>query len=55
MAVDALEDSELTARTEDGRRYVLEQDDSEEKCVVHCEDGNLTMPKFSIVFQEDVG
>lgn len=52
---DALEDSELTARTEDGRRYVLEQDDSEEKCVVHCEDGNLTMPRFSIVFQEDVG
>ena len=52
---DALEDSELTARTEDGRRYVLEKDDSEEKCVVHCEDGNLTMPRFSIVFQEDVG
>ena len=52
---DALEDSDLTARTEDGRRYVLVQDDSEEKCVVHCEDGNLTMPRFSIVFQEDVG
>jgi len=25
-----------------------------ENCVVHCEDGNFTMPKLSIVFQEEV-
>ena len=48
---DALEDSELTARTEDGRRYILKL--SDEKCVVHCEDGNLKMPKFIIQFQEE--
>ena len=48
---DALEDSKLTARTEDGRRYILKF--SDEKCVVHCEDGNLKMPKFIIQFQEE--
>ena len=47
---DALEDSEYMSRTEDGRRYVLEQGEAGEKCVVHCEDGNFTMPRYIIVF-----
>lgn len=50
---DALEDAEYSARTDDGRLYVLDMAHAEEKCVVHCEDGNFTMPKLSIVFQEE--
>jgi uncharacterized protein (TIGR02677 family) len=50
---DALENSEMTARTEDGRTYVLERNPSVEKCVMHCDDGNMTMPGFVIVFQEN--
>lgn len=38
---NALEDSEWTARTDEGRRYVLKQENAGEKCVMHCEDGNL--------------
>lgn len=51
---DALEDANYSARTDDGRRYVLDMCHSKERCVVHCEDGNFTMPQISIVFQEDV-
>ena len=50
---DAMEDAEYSARTDDGRRFVLDMKYAQEKCVVHCEDGNFTMPKISIVFQED--
>ena len=50
---DAMEDAEYSARTDDGRRFVLDMKYTQEKCVVHCEDGNFTMPKISIVFQED--
>lgn len=50
---DAMEDAEYSARTDDGRRFVLDMTRAAEKCVVHCEDGNFTMPKISIVFQED--
>ena len=51
---DAMEDVEFTARTDDGRRYILDRTCMGEKCVVYCEDGNFTMPKLAIVFQEDV-
>ena len=50
---DAMEDAEYSARTDDGRKFVLDMTRASEKCVVHCEDGNFTMPKISIVFQED--
>ena len=50
---DAMEDADFTARTDDGRRYVLDRTHIEEKCVVHCEDGNFTMPRMAIVFQEE--
>ena len=42
---DALEDADYTARTDDGRLYVLDTREAKESCVVHCEDGNFTMPK----------
>ena len=50
---DALEDAEFSARTDDGRRYFLDRTRAGEKCVVHCEDGNFTMPHITIVFQEE--
>ena len=50
---DAMEDADFTARTDDGRRYVLDRTHAGEKCVVHCEDGNFTMPRMAIVFQEE--
>ena len=50
---DALEDRNYTARTDDGRRYVLDMEKAKERCVVYCEDGNFTMPKITIVFLED--
>ena len=50
---DAMEDPAGVARTEDGRRFVLDMSQSESRCVVHCEDGNFTMPQMSIIFQEE--
>lgn len=51
---DAMEDTDFTARTDDGRRYVLDRARVGEKCIVHCEDGNFTMPRMAIVFQEEM-
>ena len=86
-----MESSGLTARTDEGRTYILdignkmeiesavgigseiesaagigseiksaagmenknEIKSTAEKCVVRCEDGNFTMPKMRIIFQED--
>ena len=50
---DAMENPAGTARTEDGRYYMLDMSRKEERCVVHCEDGNFTMPRLAIVFQEE--
>ena len=50
---DAMEDPARVARTEDGRRFVLDMSQSTRRCVVHCEDGNFTMPQMSIIFQEE--
>lgn len=49
---DALEDGGYAARTEDGRDFSLDMTHADERCVVRCEDGNFTMPKLGIVFQE---
>lgn len=49
---NALEDADLAGRTEDGRNYHLDDSKATEKCVLHCEDGNMTMPHFRIVFEE---
>lgn len=45
----ALEREDETAKTEDGKTYHLEGN-REESCVVHCTDGEFTMPAFSICF-----
>lgn len=50
---DALESSDFSARTDEGRRYILDRSQSNEKCVVHCEDGIFTMPRMAFVFQEE--
>lgn len=49
---NAMEDGSFSAKTEDGRQYVLDLSQKNKKCVVRCEDGNLTMPAIRIVFQE---
>ncbi len=49
---DAMENGDYTGRTDDGRPYVLDLSQAEERCVVRCLDGNFTMPRLSIVFQE---
>ncbi len=51
---DALEAPDGRSRTEDGRLFFLDQSHSDQRCVVHCEDGNFTMPKLEIVFLEEV-
>lgn len=50
---DAMEDTDFSARTDDGRLFRLDTGRQNEKCVVRCEDGCFTMPEMSIVFQED--
>ena len=50
---DAMESADFSARTDDGRSYILDRSQEKEICVVHCEDGNFTMPKLTLVFQED--
>ena len=49
---NALENPEMVARTEDGREYRLEHDSENRRCIVHCEDGNLTMQAMKMVFTE---
>ena len=50
---DAMESADFSSRTDDGRGYKLDKSDSGEKCVIRCEDGNFTMPKMKLVFQEE--
>ena len=52
---DAMESADFSARTDDGRRYILDRSQEGETCVVYCEDGNFTMPKLSLVFEEEEG
>ncbi len=48
----ALETGERAARTEEGRDYYISMPDKKETCVVHCEDGDFTMPSMELVFKE---
>lgn len=50
---NALEDGEYRGRTEEGKGYYLDMSNEKERCVVRCQDGNLTMPNIAIVFDED--
>lgn len=49
----ALERKDWSAKTEDGRRYHVEENDPGKRCTVRCTDGNFVMPAFSIVFEDD--
>ncbi|MCC8065806.1 MAG: TIGR02677 family protein [Clostridiales bacterium] len=51
---DALEDTEYTARTEEGRMFSLDLARADQRCVVQCSDGCLTMPCLRIVFEEGI-
>ena len=48
----ALENKERTARTEGGRNYHLELRPGQPPCVLHCEEGNLTMPAMTLGFED---
>ncbi|KIR02123.1 hypothetical protein P261_00937 [Lachnospiraceae bacterium TWA4] len=50
---NALEDSSYTAKTEDGRDYKLDMEEADKRCIVHCEDGNFTMPKIRLIFTKE--
>lgn len=50
---DAFEDVDYTGRTEEGRGYHLDMSNAKETCVVHCEDGCMTMPQLRIIFDEE--
>lgn len=50
---DALEDVAYTARTEDGRTFRLDFSKSDETCVLRAEDGDMTLPRLAIVFEEE--
>ena len=50
---DAMENPAGAATTEEGRHYKLDMSRKEERCVVYCKDGNFTMPRLAIVFQEE--
>lgn len=51
---NALEDAGKTARTDEGRVFVIDETEAWQKCVLHCTDGNMTMPRFVLVFQEEL-
>lgn len=51
---NALEDAGKTARTDEGRVFVIDETEAWQKCVLHCTDGNMTMPRFMLIFQEDL-
>lgn len=52
---DALAAPDRIARTEDGRTVRVEAPADGERCILRCEDGNLEMPRFSLVFQPNDG
>lgn len=49
----AMENSQHIARSEDGRSYRLILDEEKKTCFVHCDDGILKMPAYTICFEED--
>lgn len=49
---NGLEHKDHQGRTESGRRYHLVLHPQQPPCVLHCLDGNLTMPAMELVFEE---
>lgn len=50
---NGLEHGDHRGRTESGRRYHLVLHPQQPPCVLHCLDGNLTMPALELVFEEE--
>ena len=48
---NGMEAANFSSRTDEGRNYKLIMPDNNEKCVVHCEDGNFTMPAIKLIFE----
>ncbi|MDF2472326.1 MAG: hypothetical protein K0R21_108 [Anaerocolumna sp.] len=48
----ALEHKSKSAKTEDGRQYKIELDDSEKQCELRCRDGIFNMPAYKLIFTE---
>ena len=48
---DAMESADFSARTDDGRRYILDRSQAGENCVVHCEDGTLQCRSCQLYFR----
>ena len=48
----ALAASDRRAKTDQGQHYHIEKE-REGDCILHCEDGNLVMPCFKILFDEE--
>lgn len=40
-------------KTEEGKKFVLQMPQNGEQCVLKCEDGNLHMPAYKLVFYQD--
>ncbi len=50
----ALERKSKRAKTEEGREYYIEEN-AGETCVLHCTDGEFTMPAYTLVFTGEEG
>lgn len=48
---NAIGDKQLKGKTDANKAYRIEREEGE--CILHCEDGDLVMPNFSIYFEED--
>ena len=48
----ALENKSRTAKTEEGRRYTVEEREPGKRCTLQCTDGTFSMPAFSIIFED---
>ena len=51
----ALENKNHCGKTEEGKKYFIENMETKETCTLHCTDGDFLMPAYVIVFEEDMG
>lgn len=47
-----LENKDLSGKTESGLEYRILKNTNETNCILHCEDGDFTMPAFEILFNQ---
>lgn len=48
-----LSQTQKISKTDDGVKFQIDQTYVHEECVVHCEDGDFTMPAFRIILMEE--